>query len=145
MRRREFIALAGGATLAWPIALRAQQPAMSVIGFLSTTSSGDSTERLRVFRQSLKDNGYVEGQNVTIEFRWAENQSERLAELAADLVRRRVAVIVTSGGACFGFRSQGGDCYDPHRFRRQRGPCQAWSCRKPRPARRQPDRFQYFL
>jgi putative tryptophan/tyrosine transport system substrate-binding protein len=106
MRRREFIALAGGATLAWPIALRAQQPAMSVIGFLSTTSSGDSTERLRVFRQSLKDNGYVEGQNVTIEFRWAENQSERLAELAADLVRRRVAVIVTSGGPASAFAAK---------------------------------------
>jgi putative tryptophan/tyrosine transport system substrate-binding protein len=106
MRRREFIALAGGATLAWPIALRAQQPAMSVIGFLSTTSSGDSAERLRVFRQALKDNGYVEGENVTIEYRWAENQSDRLAELAADLVRRRVAVIVTSGGPASAFAAK---------------------------------------
>src|SRR5262245_13496047 len=103
MRRRDFITLLGGTAVIWPIALRAQQSAMSVIGFLSTTSPDGSTERLRAFRQSLKESGYVEGENVAIEYRWAENQSDRLAELVADLVRRRVALIVTSGGPASAF------------------------------------------
>jgi putative ABC transport system substrate-binding protein len=97
MKRREFITLLGGAAVGWPMAVRAQ-PAMPVIGFLSSLSPEGFNEPMRGFRQGLRESGYVEAENLRIEYRWAENQTDRLPALAADLVRRRVAVIATVGG-----------------------------------------------
>jgi putative tryptophan/tyrosine transport system substrate-binding protein len=96
MRRREFIRLIGGVT-AWPLVAHAQQPTMPVIGYLDPRSPDAISERLRAFREGLKETGYVVGENVGIEYRWAENQLDRLPMLAADLVRRQVAVITPAG------------------------------------------------
>jgi len=99
MRRRDFIKIISGSAAAWPLAASAQQPAMPVIGFLNSTSLEGMAGRLSGFRQGLKENGFVEGENIAIEYRWVENQIDRLPALATELVQRRVAVIVAPGGA----------------------------------------------
>ena len=99
MKRLEFIALIGGAAATWPIAARAQQPAMPVIGVLSTRAPGEDPHLLAAFRNGVKEAGYVEGQNTALEHRFAEGKYDRLPALAADLVRRQVTVIAALGSA----------------------------------------------
>ena len=98
LKRREFITLLSGAA-AWPLAARAQQPAMPVVGILGISAPDTIGDRLRAFRLGLKEAGYIDGENLAIDYRWTENQFDRFPELAADFVRKRVAVITTVAGA----------------------------------------------
>jgi putative ABC transport system substrate-binding protein len=106
MRRRDFITLIGSMAVAWPLTARAQPPSMPVIGFLHGASPEPFAQLMATFREGLKDVGYVEGQNVAIEYRWANGQYDRLPALASDLVQRQVAVITTAGGSLSGLAAK---------------------------------------
>ncbi len=99
MKRREFIALVGRAAAAWPLTARAQQPALPEIGLLNSASPTTFEDRLRTFRDGLKESGYLEGSNLTVVYRWSEGQNDRLSAMASELVARRVAVIAALGEA----------------------------------------------
>ena len=129
MRRRDFIKAIAGSAAAWPLSARAQQPGLPVVGFLHSTSAGPNTGAVSAFREGLKQAGYVEGQNVAIEFRWAEGHYDRLPALATDLVRERVAVIAALGGTGICNCSQGGNLNNTGRVRHWRGPSKAGPCR----------------
>src|SRR5262245_60542327 len=106
MHRRSFLTRLGASAAAWPLVARAQEPKMPVVGFLSSATPAFYADRLRAFHQGLSETGYVEGRNVAIEYRWAEDQNDRLPELAADLVRRQVAVIAATGGSVSAFAAK---------------------------------------
>jgi putative tryptophan/tyrosine transport system substrate-binding protein len=127
MRRREFIAMLGGVAVAWPHAARAQQPGMPVIGFLGAGSPGPLRDQVAALYRGLKETGYIERQNVTIEYRWAEGQYDRLPGLAAELVQRQV-------GNCYNGRQRlstgrkGGHHDDTHRLHQRHRPDRDWPC-----------------
>ena len=98
MRRREFFGLVGGAAITWPLLARAEQPAIPLMGFLSSRAFDDSRHPVDAFRAGLQTSGYIEGKNVSVEYRWAEGHYDRLPTLAAELVRSRVTVLITTGG-----------------------------------------------
>jgi hypothetical protein len=140
VKRREFTILLGGVAAAWPLAVRAQS-SLPVVGFIRDGTADANARYVAAFRKGLNETGFVEGQNVMIEYHWLDGQYNGLPELVADLVRRRVAVIATPGALACG-QSCNND--DPDRLRGSERPGQDWPCRQPRPARRQRDRHQLF-
>ena len=145
MRRREFISLLGGTVVAWPLAARAQQAKMPVVGFISNGSADTSARFAAAFRNGLNETGYVEGQNVTVEYHWTDGRSDRVATLLADLVRRRVAVIATPASNDATLAAKAATATIPIVFGVPGDPVQLRLHRQPPPAGRQRDRHQFFL
>ena len=138
MRRRQLLVALGGATL-WPVAVRAQQSAMPLVGVLSSGSAAESAPQLIALRRGLSELGYIEGKNVLFEYRWGEGHNERLPGLAADLVRQHVVLIVTWRHAA-GARGKGRKRGSANTFRGRYGPGRVWTCCQLEPTGRQPDR-----
>jgi hypothetical protein len=142
--RRELLVALGGAAAAWPLAARAQQPAMPIVGLVGPRSPEESTRLGAAFRKALNETGYIEAQNGMVEYHWLEGKYDRLPALMADLVRRRVAVIATPAFTAAAPGGESRDHDDPDRLRRRRRPGQVGPGRQFRPTERQCDRDKFF-